>query len=71
MEAFFHGTCRDCELFFAVCHGDEFIEEFSHFLGVFPSGRWGLPVGPGGDSELCLEFSRLLSASGGWARVVS
>jgi len=49
MKAVFHGACRNCAFFFAVCHGDEFIEEFFHFLGVFASGRWGLPVGPGGE----------------------
>jgi len=49
MKAVFHGACRNCAFFYAVCHGNEFIEEFFHFLRVITSGRWGLPVGPGGE----------------------
>ena len=55
MKALFHGACRDCEFFFAVRHGDEFSEELFHVLDVFPSGRWGLPVGPGGERAYCFE----------------
>ena len=62
MEALFHGASRDCEFFYAVRHGDEFYEELSHFLDVFPSGRWGLPVGPGGERAFCFKVLDVLQS---------
>jgi len=55
MQALFHGVSIDCELCFAASHGDELSKELCHIFDVFPSGSWGLPVGPGRERTDCFK----------------